>query len=196
MAGTRLVYFISSHTIPNCGDFEFSSWYRHHCYCLSLHGMVEKQSIHSLGFFGRAPLIQGAWALSLCASLLALFVALPVLLGQSLKDLVPVRDSLWFAIPYRLIFVGFAEELLFRGYLLNSIKRISNSTITAIVVSSFLFGAWHYILSGSIAQVAFTTAIGIILAVPRMAGKNCSIVSVSLAHGLYDATLSILSWVI
>jgi membrane protease YdiL (CAAX protease family) len=160
------------------------------------HCVVEKQPLRSFGFSGNKPLLQIVWALALFAMLTVLFVGLPVLFGQALSDMVPTRDSLLFAIPYKLLFVGFAEELLFRGYFLNSLTRLINSKIASVILSSILFGLWHFILSGSIFQVIVTTTIGLIIAFPRAYAKNCSIVSVSLAHGLYDSLLNVFSWIV
>jgi membrane protease YdiL (CAAX protease family) len=163
---------------------------------IACHCAIEKQPLRSLGLLGKKLPLQLGWAFALFAGLLVLFVALPVLFGQALKDMLPAKDALWFAIPYKLLFVGFAEEMLFRGYFLNSFMRLANSKIAAVALSSLLFGLSHFILSGNFLQVAVTAVIGAILALPRMYAKNCSIVSVSLAHGLYDTSLSILSWVI
>ncbi|MDR0839786.1 MAG: CPBP family intramembrane metalloprotease [Christensenellaceae bacterium] len=160
------------------------------------HCAIEKQPLRALGFFGEKPLLQLGWAVALFALLSVLFVGLPVLLGQALGDMLPAKDSLLFAIPYKLLFVGFAEELLFRGYFLNSFMRLTGSKIAAVILSSLLFGLWHFILSGSIFQVLVTAIIGVLLALPRAYAKTCSIVSVSLAHGLYDALLNALSWMI
>ncbi|GHV16508.1 hypothetical protein FACS189425_00910 [Clostridia bacterium] len=160
------------------------------------HCVIENQPFRSLGFSGQKPLLQIVWAGALFAIVSILIIGLPALFGQELKDMVPQRDNLLFAIPYKLIFVGFAEELLFRGYFLNCIKRLTNSKIAAVVLSSLLFGLWHFILSEDILQVAVTTIMGVIFALPRMYKENCSVVSVSLAHGLYGALLNTLSWIV
>ena len=160
------------------------------------HCVIEKQPLRSMGFSGQKPLSQLGWAFILFAGLSVLFIALPVLFGQSLNDMLPAKDSLWFAIPYKLLFVGFAEELLFRGYLLNNLRRLTDSKIASVMLSSLLFGLWHFILSGNIIQVILTAIIGTIFALPRVYAKKCSIVSVSLAHGLYDALLNVLRWTV
>ena len=78
-------------------------------------------------------------------------------------------DSAWSTIgedPYIwvclsvVIFGPIAEELLFRGIIHNSIKKICNPYV-AIVLSGLIFGIWH----GEFVQSVYTTFFGIALAV-------------------------------
>ena len=78
-------------------------------------------------------------------------------------------DSAWSTIgedPYIwvclsvVIFGPIAEELLFRGIIHNSIKKICNPYV-AIVLSGLMFGIWH----GEFVQTVYTTFFGIALAV-------------------------------
>ena len=78
-------------------------------------------------------------------------------------------DSAWSTIgedPYIwvclsvVIFGPIAEELLFRGIIHNSIKKVSNPYV-AIVLSGLMFGIWH----GEFVQTVYTTFFGIALAV-------------------------------
>jgi membrane protease YdiL (CAAX protease family) len=126
--------------------------------------------------------------------LAVLFIGIPLMLGFG-DNMFPSKDALWFAIPYRLIFVGFAEETMFRGYLLGSMSRQMKSRIVPVIVTSLLFGAWH-ILNGNLLQAIMTSIIGFILALPRMYAKDCSTLSVSLAHGAYDALLSVMAYTV
>ena len=58
------------------------------------------------------------------------------------------------------IFGPIAEELLFRGIIHNSIKKVCNPYV-AIVLSGLMFGIWH----GEFVQTVYTTFFGIALAV-------------------------------
>ena len=78
-------------------------------------------------------------------------------------------DSAWSTIgedPYIwvclsvVIFGPIAEELLFRGIIHNSIKKVCNPSV-AIVLSGLMFGIWH----GEFVQSVYTTFFGIALAV-------------------------------
>lgn len=78
-------------------------------------------------------------------------------------------DSAWSTIgedPYIwvclsvVIFGPISEELLFRGIIHNSIKKVCNPYV-AIVLSGLIFGIWH----GEFVQTVYTTFFGIVLAV-------------------------------
>ena len=78
-------------------------------------------------------------------------------------------DSAWSTIgedPYIwvclsvVVFGPIAEELLFRGIIHNSIKKVC-SPYVAIVLSGLMFGIWH----GEFVQTVYTTFFGIALAV-------------------------------
>ena len=86
---------------------------------------------------------------------------------------------------YLIIGVALTEEFIFRGYLLNKLKKLSKNTIIPIITTSLLFGLFH-VLSGNIIQVIMTTFIGLILVICKEKIKNCSLLSLIIAHGLYD----------
>jgi membrane protease YdiL (CAAX protease family) len=94
-----------------------------------------------------------------------------------------------------LLIVGFAEETLFRGYILNSLLRLDVPKIVAIAVSSAMFGAWHFIGSGNWAQVLITAIAGSVFAVTFVYGKKrgVGLLSIALAHGAYDLLLQVLA---
>nr|MCR5146583.1 CPBP family intramembrane metalloprotease [Clostridia bacterium] len=100
---------------------------------------------------------------------------------------------------YEFVYVTFgvavAEEFIFRGYLLNILKRMSKNTIIPIIVTSLLFGLFH-ILNGNIIQVIVTTLIGLILVICKEKIKNCTLLSLIIAHGLYDWLIVLLTAVL
>jgi len=86
---------------------------------------------------------------------------------------------------YGIIFVGFGEEIIFRGFFLERIKIVLNSSIWAVLISSVLFAVWHYPTTHNIPPLALL--FGIIFSVCRLKIKRCGIVSLAIAHGLNDA---------
>lgn len=92
---------------------------------------------------------------------LTFFIAL--LKGKSLLDLNPLTDvfantNLILAILYASIAAPIAEELIFRGILLNKLRRYGD--IPAILLTAFAFGFFHM----NISQFFYATALGIIFA--------------------------------
>jgi len=156
---------------------------------------IDKQPITSLGFQKGNYLAQIAIGIGLFITLSALFIGVPLIVGVSRDNLLPRAQPLWWDIPNKILMVGVTEELLFRGYLMGRIKDLTNSKAAAIAISSALFGLWHYLSAGNIIQVLMTAIIGACFAIPMMKIKHCSIVSVALAHGLYDLLLGILAWI-
>jgi len=152
---------------------------------------IDQGNLEAIGFQSKGIGKQCIIGIGLFLAVSALFIAVPWFFG--LLGL-PNKEALWWAIPHKLILVGFSEELLFRGYLLGRLKQLMNSNIAAILLSSFAFGIWHFISSGNALQLVVTAAIGVCLALPRVYEKNCSVLSVALAHGLYDSLLAVLSW--
>ncbi|NJD52075.1 MAG: CPBP family intramembrane metalloprotease [Candidatus Methanoperedens sp.] len=67
-----------------------------------------------------------------------------------------LRDSL-----YMLVFVGLAEEILFRGIIFNDLKRLFNWK-KALIAQGLIFGIMHMTWRSS-PEILFTTGAGIIL---------------------------------
>jgi membrane protease YdiL (CAAX protease family) len=156
---------------------------------------VEKEPLAALGFQKNAVGAQLLYGVSVFAAVSIIFIAVPMFSGLGRDELFPQKQTLFWAIPHKLLLVGFTEELIFRGYLLERIHKLSDSKGLAVIISSLLFGLWHFIGTGNPVQVVSTSIIGACFALPKMYMRNCSIVSVSLAHGMYDSSLAILSWV-
>ena len=95
-----------------------------------------------------------------------------------------------FEFVYCIISVAFTEEFVFRGLLYEKIRRIGNSEIAAVIGSSLLFGFFH-ILNGNLIQVGMTALIGLFFCLCRLKIKNCSTLSLIIAHGVYDALISV-----
>lgn len=145
-----------------------------------------------LGFTRERPVRQLGAGVLLAAVLLLLIVGVPALAGADVGGIVGAgRNVLWFALVSS-VTVGVAEELMFRGYLLGRLRVALGSPAGAIVVSSVLFGLLH-LVSGDLAQVLVTAAIGALLATARVFWRDCSLGSVVVAHVVYDAGLALVA---
>lgn len=91
---------------------------------------------------------------------------------------------------YCIFAIGFVEEFVFRGFIYDKIKRISQKDIISIVSSSVLFGIFH-LFSGNIVQMTMTACLGGFLCFCRLKIKNCSLLSLIIAHGVYDALITV-----
>ena len=91
---------------------------------------------------------------------------------------------------YCIAAVGLVEEFIFRGFIYNKIKKISGNDIAAVIGSSVLFGLFH-ILSGNIVQMIMTAFLGVLWCLCRLKIKNCTLLSLIIAHGIYDALITV-----
>ncbi len=131
---------------------------------------------------------QYLWGLAVFAVLSLGFAVIPILCGQSIIGghyEAPVGDIIYEGVFY-IIFVGPVEELVFRGYMQELLADIlPKQKWLSAVTAAALFGLWH-LVNGSLIQVLFTFAIGLIFGLSKYFIKNCTLISVSLGHGLYD----------
>ena len=131
---------------------------------------------------------QYLWGLAVFVFLSLSFAVIPVLCGGNFIGghfEPPVGEIIYNAMFY-IIFVGPVEELIFRGYIQDLLVDVlpKQKWLGAVIAAS-LFGVWH-IINGSLIQVLFTFVIGLILGLSNYFIKNCTLISVSLGHGLYD----------
>jgi membrane protease YdiL (CAAX protease family) len=88
---------------------------------------------------------------------------------------------------YYILILGFVEELIFRGYLLNKFYKLFKSKLLAILISSTIFGLWHFPMHYHFGVVIFTFIFGIILSSLKLNIKGNIIISFAIAHGLYNS---------
>lgn len=130
------------------------------------------------------------------AAILCFFVGiLPILCGTSLigshSDMSAGRIIL--AAVQDILFVGVGEEIVFRGYIQNQFAVwLKKCKWLSPLIAAVMFGLWH-IINGSLIQVLFTTAIGCVFGYAKYFIKDCSLLSVIIAHGLYDFSLVLLT---
>ena len=79
------------------------------------------------------------------------------------------------------------EELAFRGYIIERVEDLTNSTAVAIIASSLLFAVWHLPLWGP-GETIFAGAWGILFALFYVSRRD--LIACMFTHLLVDATES------
>ncbi len=112
--------------------------------------------------------------------------------GVNVEDAGNIKDlELYFSIPSILLLSTFqpiAEEIFFRGFLLEKLSARYGNTVS-IVVTSMFFGLAH-LLQGNVIPAILTGMIGILLA--YVVVKTNNLYSAIIAHMLFNVTSVIL----
>lgn len=139
---------------------------------------------------------QNVWAQVLVGLMIALAMSLVLTVVPILFGLKSMVGSTQYVQPwqfaYKILGVALVEEIVFRGYVFQLLLDIKKSTGLAIIVSSLLFGFIH-IIGGNIIQVVMTALIGALFCFCRLRIRNCSLLSLIIAHGVYDGLITL--WV-
>lgn len=118
----------------------------------------------------------------------------PAVLGFSVVGSGEARPLAFVYVAMRtFVLVGFVEEFAWRGYVLGGARRALRSGPWAIVVSSVLFGLWHFPGGQDVLQVLVTALIGAIYATAMLKVRHCTTLATGTAHGLHDVTLLLLA---
>ena len=91
---------------------------------------------------------------------------------------------------YFVFSVAFIEEFVFRGFIFRRLKNITGNDVISLIVSSVLFGLLH-VFQGNFIQVIITSLLGAFWCFCRLKIKNCSLLSVIIAHGIYDFLIGV-----
>lgn len=84
------------------------------------------------------------------------------------------------------VFVGPVEEFLFRVYVQETLTEVlPRFKWISVIVAAGLFGLWH-IISGSWNQVRFAASLGLFWGLCKYFSKNCTFISTSISHAMYD----------
>lgn len=153
--------------------------------------IVNNEKLSDIGFRKEKVSLQIGIGVLLALSMSLVLTVLPIMLG--FKDMVgnTVYTEIWqfaYQFIYAIFGVALAEELIFRGYIFNKLLKIKASKWFAIIISSVLFGLFH-IFNGNIIQVFMTTFIGLVYCIFREKIKGCTLLSLIIAHGVYDAMI-------
>ena len=139
-------------------------------------------------------LIQIGIGVAIAIAMSVVFTLIPHLAGfGQFFDTGNRYEYLWqyiFEFTYCILSVGFVEEYVFRGFIFGKLQKICRNNVLPVVISSALFGLFH-IFNGNIFQVLMTAGIGALFCLCRLKIKNCSTLSLVIAHGVYDALITV-----
>lgn len=156
--------------------------------------VITKDRLRDYGFTSDKTSRQVVIGLTIGILMSVILTLIPHLLGlASYLDSGKNYQYLWqfiFELIYCLFGVALTEEFIFRGLLYKKIKSIGKSDVIAVAASSLFFGFFH-IFSGNLIQVFLTTVIGAFYCICRIKIKNCSTLSLIIAHGIYDALITL-----
>lgn len=128
------------------------------------------------------------------------FIVVPLLLGVNKNDVLSFKAQGPLIFTYYFVksifIVGMGEELVWRGYFYEKIKEITGTGIWSVILSSILFGLWHYPSGQDILQVLMVTGLGLIYGFARLKINYCTTFATGIAHGLHDAMILLLSYII
>lgn len=160
-------------------------------FCISV---INKDKLSDFGFtkekLGYQMLV--GFLIALCFSFI--FTVIPHLVGKS--DWVNNNHQyqyMWqfvYDFVYYIFAVALVEEFVFRGFFYKKLETVFDSNVAVIIVSSILFGLFHF-YGGNIAQIILTGIIGVILCICRVKIKNCTLLSLIIAHGVYDSLITV-----
>ena len=156
--------------------------------------IIRKEHAKTYGFFKDKMLIQIGIGVAIALAMSVVFTLVPHLAGfGQFFDTGNRYEYLWqyiFEFTYCILSVGFVEEFVFRGFIFGKLQKICRNNVLPVVISSALFGLFH-IFNGSIFQVLMTAGIGALFCLCRLKIKNCSTLSLVIAHGVYDALITV-----
>ncbi len=133
--------------------------------------------------------------LAIAAALCLSVGIVPILCGTSIVGSHTDPSAELFAVSavQDILFIGVSEEIVFRGYVQNQFEIwLKKCKWLAPLFASLLFGLWH-IINGSLFQVLCTAVIGCVFGYCKYFIKDCSLLSVVIAHGLYDFSIVFLT---
>ena len=158
--------------------------------------VVNKDKLADYGFSRGKIMLQIIVGVIIGVAMSLIFTLIPHLLGfGEYVDSEKRYEYLWqfiYEFFYCIFAVGFVEEFVFRGFVYGKIKNIGQKDMIAIIGSSVLFGVFH-LFSGNIIQMLMTVCLGVFFCFCRLKVKYCSTLSLIIAHGVYDALITVLS---
>ncbi|WP_194140249.1 CPBP family intramembrane glutamic endopeptidase [Flavobacterium hungaricum] len=103
--------------------------------------------------------------------------------SMALNNALLLFKKSYFLLFFTCVTAGITEELIFRGYLLPRLEIVLKNKISAIVLSSILFGLMH-IGYGTLLHIIGPTVIGLVFAFQYEKYRNIKILI--LCHFLWD----------
>ncbi|MDR2183451.1 MAG: CPBP family intramembrane metalloprotease [Clostridiales bacterium] len=143
----------------------------------------DKERAKDIGFTKEKVLYQILIGALVAVGSLLIFIVLPALFSFQMGI---VGNFDFFNLVNLLLAVALIEEIIFRGHLFKKLFDINGSKWFAIIVSSVLFGLFH-IFNWNLAQIVFTTIMGIYWCICRDKIKHCTLLSLIIGHALHNA---------
>ena len=129
---------------------------------------------------------------------LSLFTIIPFMVTKN-EELLPSKLPSFKILIYFTLFdiciVAPCEEFIFRGYFFEKLNQIFDNSLIANIISSLLFGLLHYPNKKSFALIIPPMIIGFIFTLCKTKIKNCSLISLSIAHGLNNSLITLISYI-
>ena len=154
----------------------------------------DKLPLKALGFEKKGLLKQILLGIGLGLGTSLLLTGVPFFAGfgrmVSSQNLYTQPRQFAYEFAYCILSVGAAEELVFRGFVYSKLKTLFERDIYASIGSSLLFGLFH-VFNGNILQVLVTTLIGILYCTFKNKIKGCTLLTLIICHGVYDAMISV-----
>jgi membrane protease YdiL (CAAX protease family) len=152
-----------------------------------------------IGFSNERIGIQLVVGVLIAAVMSAVLTVLPILAG--LKSMVGATSytqpwQFGYQFVYMIFGVALAEEFFYRGFLFRKLMDVRSSKWFAIIVSSVIFGISHIFNSGNIIQVITTSILGVLFCVCRDKIKDCSTLSLIVAHGINNALITLFVYIL
>ncbi|MCX7773427.1 MAG: CPBP family intramembrane metalloprotease [Clostridia bacterium] len=149
--------------------------------------VTEHLDLVPLGLDKLWPLIPLGFSLNILTIFMINILPIPASVMEDYASSVSVLDnkSVTVTLLTTVLFAPLFEEILFRGLILNSLKRIMWVPL-AIVIESAIFGLMH----GQILWMCYAGVLGIFLSVIRL--RYRSLYASMLLHAVYNATSYIL----
>ncbi len=160
-------------------------------FCIAI---IDKDKWLDYGFSKEKIVCQVLIGLGIALCMSFVFTVIPHLAGKS--DWVNNQHQyqyMWqflYDFIYYIFTIALVEEFVFRGFFYTKLKTLFGSSTSAIISSSILFGLFHF-LGGNVTQLIATGIIGAILCLCRVKIKNCTLLSLIIAHGVYDALITV-----
>lgn len=161
---------------------------------------IMKNPVGKLGF-KKGDLLKQVWVGMEIFVVLSVFLTIAIfILGDNKGILLSTKRNgigiVIYYIVFYMLFVGMGEEVLFRGYFMERFRTFTGSGIWAVVLSALMFGIWHFPNGQDFLQVFVTALIGAVYGLAMLKIKNCSTLSLGIAHGLHDVYILILSCIL
>jgi membrane protease YdiL (CAAX protease family) len=156
--------------------------------------IASREKLSDLGFSKEKAGLQIIIGIGLGFLMSVVLTLVPHLLGlgayvNSGKDYIYVWQYAW-EFLYCILGVGLVEEFAFRGFIYKRFKNLFGKDFLAVICSSVLFGLFH-IFGGNLLQIVLTGLIGALFCFFKLKIKNCSTLSLIIAHGVYDAMITV-----